>query len=278
MAKMPFLKFYPADWLQSAELRIASLAARGLWIELLCHMHQATPRGYLLIRGRSPSNAEIGVLCGVSEAVAEALIYELESLGVCSREEGVIVNRRMVREGHISAVRGDAGSLGGRPSKSKTKAKRKQNCLESEKQNESKSDQSCESKTISKPLASSFFVTEGNNSEAAITLPEVLNVAEFRESWEVFLAHRKAIKKPLKPLAIENQIKILSGWARTYGISEVCKSITATVANQWQGIFEPKNGGSNGAPRNGNGGTREPIHQQIRPAGEDPALDPSVPY
>ena len=35
---------------------------------------------------------------------------------------------------------------------------------------------------------------------------------------------------------------------------------------------------NNGAPRNGNSGTREPIFRQIKPAGEDPALDPDTPY
>lgn len=271
MAKMHFLKFYPADWLQSSELRLASLEARGMWIELLCHMHQAEPRGRLLIRGRQPSIAEIGRLCGVSEAKANDLINELETLGVFDREDGIIVNRRMKREGDLSAVRIASGRLGGRPPKSKTKANGKQN--------ESKTVRECETKHLSKPLASSFFVTEGNNSEAVNSLPEALDVPEFHEAWKTFLAHRKAIKKPLKPLAIENQIKVLAQWARDYGISEVCKSITATVANQWQGLFEPKHGGiKNGAHRNGNSGTREPTFRQIRPAGEDPALDPETPY
>jgi len=62
--------------------------------------------------------------------VVEGLLIELEKHEVFSRdEEGIIYNRRMVREGALSQIRAEAGRLGGRPRKqneSKTKAKVKQ--------------------------------------------------------------------------------------------------------------------------------------------------------
>jgi len=45
MGKLPFMQFYPADWLR--DTRILSLEARGAWIDLLCAMWEAPERGKL---------------------------------------------------------------------------------------------------------------------------------------------------------------------------------------------------------------------------------------
>ena len=43
MAKLPFMQFYPADWLQDTQ--ILSLEAQGAWIKILCVLHAASERG-----------------------------------------------------------------------------------------------------------------------------------------------------------------------------------------------------------------------------------------
>ena len=45
--KRPSFQFYPGDWLHDTGLRACSLAARGLWIDIVCFMHQAEPYGHL---------------------------------------------------------------------------------------------------------------------------------------------------------------------------------------------------------------------------------------
>ena len=45
----PWMKFYTADWRSDPALRMCSMAARGLWVEMICLMHEATPYGQLLI-------------------------------------------------------------------------------------------------------------------------------------------------------------------------------------------------------------------------------------
>jgi len=47
----PWMKFYPADWRSDPMLRLCSLAARGLWAEMICLMHEAEPYGSLLVNG-----------------------------------------------------------------------------------------------------------------------------------------------------------------------------------------------------------------------------------
>jgi uncharacterized protein YdaU (DUF1376 family) len=43
MGKLPFMQFYPADWLQDTQ--ILSLEAQGAWMKILCALHIASERG-----------------------------------------------------------------------------------------------------------------------------------------------------------------------------------------------------------------------------------------
>lgn len=39
--KFPWLKFYPGDWLKEPSLTVCSPATRGIWIDLICIMHES---------------------------------------------------------------------------------------------------------------------------------------------------------------------------------------------------------------------------------------------
>ncbi|MGZ2484309.1 hypothetical protein ACVITL_002832 [Rhizobium pisi] len=122
MSRNPWLKFYPLDWRGDPKLRMCSMAARGLWIELLALMHEATPYGHLLVTGKSPTDAQIAVLAGAPSDQVTELLGELESSGVFSRtKDGVIYSRRMIRDEKKSAVARKNGGRGGNPSLSKGK-------------------------------------------------------------------------------------------------------------------------------------------------------------
>ena len=69
--KQPWLKFFPSDWWADPALRMCSLAARGLWIEMLCLMHEARPHGSLLVSGRPVTAAQLANLVGGSVAEVE---------------------------------------------------------------------------------------------------------------------------------------------------------------------------------------------------------------
>lgn len=109
----PWLKFYPADWRQDPALRMCSLAARGLWIEILCLMWQAEPRGSLRINGRQVTAKQLAPLVGTSQKEAEALVAELEETGVFSRDnDGTMFSRRM-RKDVAKAEQDKANGKGG---------------------------------------------------------------------------------------------------------------------------------------------------------------------
>jgi hypothetical protein len=114
--KRPAFQWYPSDWRKDNELQSCSIAARGLWHELLGIMHECTPYGHLTVDGRPASDAASARLCHVELREFKKLLAELEGAGVPSRTEaGILYSRRMVRDEHIRNVRAEAGKLGGNP-------------------------------------------------------------------------------------------------------------------------------------------------------------------
>ena len=93
------MKFYPSDWRADPALRSCSVAARGLWVEMLCIMHEAVPYGSLLIAGARIDKKRLSVLAGISEKECTALLIELEGFAVFGRDDdGTIYSRRMRRD------------------------------------------------------------------------------------------------------------------------------------------------------------------------------------
>lgn len=97
--KLPFMQFFPTDWLADPALRSCSLPARGLWIDLLCQMWQCQDRGYLRTNGKPWTAKQISNAVGVGVAQVERLLKELRVASVFDMDgDGCITNRRMVRE------------------------------------------------------------------------------------------------------------------------------------------------------------------------------------
>lgn len=109
----PWLKFYPSDWRADPALRMCSLAARGLWMEMLCLMHEATPRGSLLVNGRPIDGKQLAALCGVALRDVVACISQLEAAGVFSREDNRTIYSRRMRRDDEKAERDKANGKGG---------------------------------------------------------------------------------------------------------------------------------------------------------------------
>lgn len=112
--KRPAFQFYPADWRKDVGLQSCSMAAQGLWINVLCVAHQCDPYGHLTINGKPMTNAQIGrQIGGLSEAEVDALLQELLDAGVASRSgDGAVFSRRMVRDEDLRNRRADGGKAG----------------------------------------------------------------------------------------------------------------------------------------------------------------------
>ena len=110
------MKFYPADWRADAMLRLCSIAARGLWAEMMCIMHDAERYGSLLVNGRRIDKKQLAGLAGISEKECTLLLLELEGNGVFSRDaDGTIYSRRMRRDFEKSEIDKKNGKVGGNP-------------------------------------------------------------------------------------------------------------------------------------------------------------------
>lgn len=112
----PWLKFYPSDWRADPALRMCSLTARGLWMEMLCVMHEAVPRGHMLVNGRPLSERQLAGLTGCAVDELRVLLQELNDAGVYGEQDGVIFSRRMCRDEEKAARDKANGSKGGNPS------------------------------------------------------------------------------------------------------------------------------------------------------------------
>lgn len=97
--KRPASQFFWGDWRRDTALQSCSLEARGLWIEMLCLMHEGEPYGHLQVGRKILQVPEIARLVGISMKRAKKLILELENAKTFSRNSGgTIYSRRMVRD------------------------------------------------------------------------------------------------------------------------------------------------------------------------------------
>jgi uncharacterized protein YdaU (DUF1376 family) len=98
MPKLPYIAFYPGDWLKDPQLRMTSPATRGIWIDLLCHMWEAPQRGIVV-----GSSEQLARLCSCSQSEFQTFLAEAEQLAfadVQHSNDGIVTlaNRRMVRD------------------------------------------------------------------------------------------------------------------------------------------------------------------------------------
>lgn len=114
--KLPALMFYTTDWLEEPGLKLSSLAARGLWIDMLCIMSAAQPRGYLKVNDKPLTEAQLAMLVRADVSEVTRLLKELDAQSVFSRNaQGVIYSRRIVRDEKIRQQNSRNGKRGGNP-------------------------------------------------------------------------------------------------------------------------------------------------------------------
>jgi hypothetical protein len=120
--KAPGFWFYPADY--ERDVQILSLESQGLWMRMLCWMSEnESRRGFLELPNGQPMNSiDIARKVGGDVRTIRKLLRELEHFGIFSvlrvgivpstgkQDFGLVFNRRMVRDTHISSVRRKAAN------------------------------------------------------------------------------------------------------------------------------------------------------------------------
>jgi hypothetical protein len=114
--KRPSFQFYPSDWLRDTALRTCSIGARGLWIDMICFMHEGNPYGHLKVADKVILPENLARMVGETLEVVEGWLGELNHAGVFQVDEhGAIFSKRMIRDENLRQIRAAGGSKGGNP-------------------------------------------------------------------------------------------------------------------------------------------------------------------
>jgi len=225
--KKPWDKWYWQDYLSDTGLAACSLAAQGLWMRMLAIMARSKKKGYLLDGNQNMTMEILARLVGSTIQEVKPLLEELKQHEVFSiSDDGIIYNRRMVREAEISEKRAEAGKIGGL----------------SKKQKSSKS----QANTLARSASASASASEYKNKEEEkgveketkkaiqIELPAWID----SNLWHDYLEMRKRIRKPATLRAQELVIKKLDD-LRAEG-HDPNRVLEQSIENSWQGVFALK--------------------------------------
>jgi hypothetical protein len=233
--KRPSFQFYPSDWLRDTALRTCSVAARGLWIDMICYMHEGNPYGVLKVNQKVILAANLAAMIGATLQETEGWLNELESAGVFDRgEEGEIMSRRMIRDEKLRNARASGGKLGGNPSLVKGKVNGKVN----HQTNLATKNKVNQKPTPSSSSSSSTSVLVSTN----VDTPLPFDSADFKLFWSNWEQHRKEKKAKLTPTARNQQLEKL----KDMGEHRAIAALKNSLANGWTGIFEPERAKPNG--------------------------------
>jgi hypothetical protein len=98
--KLPAFLFYPGDWMKDPQLRACSPAARGIWIDLLCAMHENGRTGTV-----TGTIKELAQFCSCNPREMQYALDELKRLKTAHVTFGIknvtVANRRMQREHNL---------------------------------------------------------------------------------------------------------------------------------------------------------------------------------
>jgi hypothetical protein len=216
MIKRPSFQFYPSDWLRDTALRSCSIGARGLWMDMICYMHEGNPYGYLKVGDKVILPDNLARMVGQTLPEVEGWLSELSQAGVYDLIDGAIVSRRMVKDENLRNIRALGGKLGGNPA---LKVKNKVN-LKVEK----------EVKQKPTPSSSSSSSSSIINIELPSWLPET--------HWKDFVEFRSFIKKPMTEKAKQLMLSKLQK-IKDNGHDPIL-AMNTSIANNWVDIYEPK--------------------------------------
>lgn len=223
--KRPSFQFYPADWRKDLELQSCSIAARGLWHEMMCVMHEAEPYGYLVLNGRPMTDAQAATACRVTPQQYRSLLSELKEAGVPGvSEEGAIFSRRMVRDESIREARAAGGEAGAEHGKKGAK--------DGYKGGRPRKERGVKKPPLYPPPSSSSSSSEKN--KGAFAPPDWVPI----DLWNAWLEVRRKKRAPNTDEALRLSVLDLERF-KAAG-HEPRTVLEQSVKRGWQGLFETK--------------------------------------
>jgi len=213
MPKRPSFQFYPSDWLRDTALRSCSTGARGLWIDMICFMHEGNPYGHLKVGDKVILPVNLARMVGETLEVVEGWLRELHHAGVYDlADDGTICSRRMIRDENLRQIRALGGKLGGNPA-----------LIKDDKVNLKVIQEVKQNPTPSSSSSSSSSKENISDVERPDDIPEDL--------WVDFMKHRKAKKAQITKRVINGLRK--EGLKAGFQLPQVMEKM---IMNNWQGF------------------------------------------
>ena len=211
MNKSPAFQFYPADYLSDMKVRMLSWASRGLYMDLLC---------YCWREGWIPSDSSaIAQLCGCHDL---AIVEPCLSLFNSHPEDAEkLIHTRLDKERAKQKEHSDERKSSGIKGAEKRWGKN--------------------SSAIKQPLAKNGSSSSSSSStsvkkEPLVFDPLPFDSEKFKETWNMWLTHKKEIGQKMPPTTVNIQLKKCAKWGEDKSIL----AIENAIAGKWQGLFEPK--------------------------------------
>jgi hypothetical protein len=209
--KRPSFQFYPSDWLRDTALRSCSTGARGLWMDMICFMHEGSPYGHLKVGDKVILAFNLSRMVGETLDVVEGWLEELSTAGVYeTTDEGVIYSKRMIRDENLRQIRAAGGSKGGNPA-----------LMDKGKVN-------LEDKQKPTPSSTSASTSSKKKTATSVACPDSVN----QQVWDDWMTVRKGKNaKTLTETGWKQFVKQVekSGWGLEQAISHCC-------LKQWVGF------------------------------------------
>lgn len=117
MSKMPAIQFYPADWRKDIAVQSLTYEQKGIWIELLCIMHETEERGRLVANGLPIPCHLVArwLLLDVRKFDRIMSHFLVSRVAFMEPNTKIIYNKRMVEDERVMKLRREAGRKGGNP-------------------------------------------------------------------------------------------------------------------------------------------------------------------
>lgn len=257
--KRPSFQFYPADWRKDPLLRRCSFHLRGVWMELICLLHESEEYGVLRWPRKDIAHAvgcrvsdiqeliKIGVLSGCEHGECEPVFYTATHAGRTSEPIELLPNRggpiyfgrRLLRDEHIRNVRSEYGYKSLELQETRfTKGPPKGLPKGGIGPTFGTPPSSSSSSSSSDREETRVHKTNKGASPSARTSDFILPDWIPADAWNGFLEMRKRIKKPLTDRAMTLAVGTLER-LRAQG-QDPAAVLDQSTLNTWQGLFAVK--------------------------------------
>lgn len=222
------MQFYTGDWLKDPAVSICAPATRGVWIDLLCAMHEAGRVGSL-----SGTRDQLARLARCVPADLTQALTDIQATGAAdvTDRNGVVTvtNRRMNREAK----------------------EREANTLRQSRHRGSKA-----SNGDVTPLSHLYEVDDEDSFFG--DFPEVVRTVEFRKILNEWLSYKHSRNENYEKIGLKKMINRAAKLAAIHGIVAVMDAMERAMANTWQGWDQPNAFNSGKPSRTGPGQTHDP--------------------